>query len=161
MSEIERSDQRRGLPAVSRVLAEPRVRTLSELYGSETVTICVRSTLQDLRELLSSGALVGVGEETLDEIVLSVEQHLEQRLGRRLSRMLNATGVFLHTNLGRAPLPLGVAEALPRLLDAYCDLEIERQTGNLAAAKAHYEKALKLDPDDRMAKFRLNQMKED
>ncbi len=39
--------------------------------------------------------------------------------------------------------------------------EIERAAGNLAAAKAHYENALKLDPDDRMAKFRLNQMKED
>ena len=39
--------------------------------------------------------------------------------------------------------------------------EIDRQVGNLAAAKAHYEKALKIDPEDRMAKFRLNQMKED
>ncbi len=39
--------------------------------------------------------------------------------------------------------------------------EIERAAGNLAAAKAHYKKALKIDPDDRMAKFRLNQMKED
>ena len=39
--------------------------------------------------------------------------------------------------------------------------EIERTAGNLAAAKAHYKKALKIDPDDRMAKFRLNQMKED
>ncbi len=39
--------------------------------------------------------------------------------------------------------------------------EIERAAGNLTAAKAHYEKALKLDPEDRMAKYRLNEMKED
>ena len=130
MSEIESADQRRRLPSVSRVLEEPRLRALGELYGSAIVTSHVRDGLDDLRRQLQSDAeAVASGEELLAQLVEVVAADVESLLGRRLGRMLNATGIFLHTNLGRAPLPPQVAAGLPRLLDAYCDLEIERDTG--------------------------------
>ena len=58
-----------------------------------------------------------------------IAARVQASLGESLTRVLNATGVLLHTNLGRAPLPRSVAAALPPLLDAYCDLELDVATG--------------------------------
>jgi L-seryl-tRNA(Ser) seleniumtransferase len=56
--------------------------------------------------------------------------------------VLNATGIFLHTNLGRAPLPRSVAQALPELLTAYCDLESDLATGRRGQRNARVERLL-------------------
>jgi L-seryl-tRNA(Ser) seleniumtransferase len=66
-------------------------------------------------------------------------QRLAAALGPPLRRVLNATGIFLHTNLGRAPLPRSVARALPDLLTAYCDLEIDLETGRRGQRNARVE----------------------
>src|SRR6202035_106725 len=67
---------------------------------------------------------------------------LRAALGGTLRRVLNATGVFVHTNLGRAPLPRAVAAALPPLLDAYCDLEIDLASGRRGERNARVERLL-------------------
>jgi L-seryl-tRNA(Ser) seleniumtransferase len=56
--------------------------------------------------------------------------------------VLNATGLFLHTNLGRAPLPREVAASLPPLLDAYCDLEFDLETGRRSQRLRRVERLL-------------------
>jgi L-seryl-tRNA(Ser) seleniumtransferase len=58
-----------------------------------------------------------------------VARRIDEVFGRPLSRALNATGIFIHTNLGRSPLPREVARGLPALLDAYCNLEMDLATG--------------------------------
>jgi L-seryl-tRNA(Ser) seleniumtransferase len=93
------------------------------------VTLCVRDRLDEMRREATAGDLEVTPEQALELLVDAVEERLERRLGRRLGRVLNATGIFLHTNLGRSPLPRGVAWDLPAVLDAYCDLEIDSGTG--------------------------------
>jgi L-seryl-tRNA(Ser) seleniumtransferase len=124
-------DARRRLPSVDRLMSEPVVGRLIELYGRDLVRVQVRGELEELRRRLSSG-----DEETAGELAAVVEglparlaRRLDSTLGHRLARVLNATGVFLHTNLGRSPLPEAVAGALPALLTAYCDLEIDLDSG--------------------------------
>lgn len=68
-------------------------------------------------------------KKLVDELIQKVAAELRTGVGSKLSRVLNATGIFLHTNLGRAPLPRGVAGRLPALLDAYCDLELDLDSG--------------------------------
>lgn len=68
-------------------------------------------------------------KKLVDELIQQVAAELRTGVGSKLSRVLNATGIFLHTNLGRAPLPRGVAARLPALLDAYCDLELDLDSG--------------------------------
>ena len=104
------------------------MRAMTRLYGSEVVVARVREVLGERRGELASGRGSESGGE-VDDIVRTVRERLDTTLGRRLTRMINATGILLHTNLGRAPLPREVAAALPDLLDAYCDLEIDRSTG--------------------------------
>ena len=124
------SDRRRQLPAVDRVLTDPRLVSLRTLYGTGALGTQVRAELDELRRALAAGEL---GDEELsrrlDELPGRLRRRLEARLGAPVSRVLNATGIFLHTNLGRAPLPAEVAQTLADLATAACDLELDLATG--------------------------------
>lgn len=89
-----------------------------------------RCVLEAMRERLAAGASSEIEPDLdLDRLAERVAAGLEQSHGGPLRRVLNATGIFLHTNLGRAPLPHLVAARLPAYLDAYCDLEMDLESG--------------------------------
>jgi L-seryl-tRNA(Ser) seleniumtransferase len=157
------SDARRGVPQLDRLLADPAIVALVALYGREQVKVQARRVLAALRDRLAAPAAAGAPpdapatpaanaagappaatllEEEIARLPARVAAELEASLGRGLRRVLNATGVFLHTNLGRAPLPRAVAEALPALLDAYCDLEIDLGTGRRGQRNGRAERLL-------------------
>lgn len=124
------SDRRRQLPAVDRVLADPRLVSLQTLYGTGRLATQVRAELETLRRELAAGHLDEAElARRLDRLPETLSHRLESRLGAPLSRVLNATGIFLHTNLGRAPLPAEVAQGLAALSTAACDLELDLATG--------------------------------
>ncbi|HKI03716.1 MAG TPA: L-seryl-tRNA(Sec) selenium transferase [Thermoanaerobaculia bacterium] len=144
MTSSESSNARRGLPPLDRLLNHPAVACLIPLYGRDQVRVQARRVVEDLRrrlaadpppsEAAAAGAVAGLPERIAAE--------LEALLGRPLRRVLNATGVFLHTNLGRAPLPAAVARRMPPLLDAYCDLEIDLETGRRGQRNGRVERLL-------------------
>ncbi|MEO8198860.1 MAG: L-seryl-tRNA(Sec) selenium transferase, partial [Thermoanaerobaculia bacterium] len=124
------SDRRRQLPAVDRVLADPRLESLQTLYGTGALATQARAELGALRQELAEGHLSA--EELalrLARLPERLRDRLEARCGAPLCRVLNATGIFLHTNLGRAPLPAAVAAELVALSTAACDLELDLATG--------------------------------
>jgi L-seryl-tRNA(Ser) seleniumtransferase len=135
------ADPRRSLPSVDRVLAAPEVRALVGLYGRDLVTVQTRRAIAELRR--EAGAAVAIGEVD-SRLVAMLEAGLAAAVGPPLRRVLNATGVLLHTNLGRAPLPREVAAALPSLLDAYCDLEMDLATGARGERNSRCERLLGL-----------------
>lgn len=124
-------DLRRRIPSVDRLLADPDFERLIGLYGRDLVRQRLRQELQALRERLSGQRRVEPDTIDLEISALRsrVIEGLERELGRGLERVLNATGILLHTNLGRAPLPRDIAAGLPPLLDAYCDLEFDLPQG--------------------------------
>jgi L-seryl-tRNA(Ser) seleniumtransferase len=143
MPSQQAADPRRRLPSVDRVLAAPEVQRLVELYGRELVGVQVRSALATLRE---EAAREG-GEAPADveaELGARVRSLVEDALGPPLRRVLNATGVLLHTNLGRAPLSPEVAAKLPSLVDAACDLELELADGRRGDRNRRAERLLSL-----------------
>lgn len=121
---------------MDRLLAEPALLPLARVYGREVVRVQARAVLDEVRQELAAppagdGAepLASAAESLGERLAGRVAARVASRFGSPLARVLNATGVFVHTNLGRSPLPREVAHALPALLDAYCDLEIELATG--------------------------------
>ncbi len=118
------SDPRRGLPSVGRLLVEAQAVGLVEEYGREQVTVQAQQLLAALRS--DPGLTARSSEPSEVQRALGVAL---AAAARPLSRVINATGVFLHTNLGRAPLPEGVISSLGPLLDAGCDLEVDLQSG--------------------------------
>jgi L-seryl-tRNA(Ser) seleniumtransferase len=145
-------DVRRALPQLDRLLGDPAVTALFALYGREQVKVQARRTLAALRERLTAlpraplGAIGAAPPGAIAEEVARLPQliaaGLQASLGGALRRVLNATGVFVHTNLGRAPLPRAVAASLPPLLDAYCDLEIDLATGRRGQRNGRVERLL-------------------
>lgn len=122
-TEPQNADPRRLLPSVDRLLQVADDLGLLEVYGRERVLVHARGLLDAWR-----------GREDLDEDqVVGIGAALARDLGRlddhRVRRVINATGIFLHTNLGRAPLAPEVASRLPALSDAAVDVEFDLESG--------------------------------
>jgi len=137
-------DARRDLPPLDRLLSHPAVATLIPLYGRDQVRVQARLAVEALRERLAADPPPPEAEreEAVAALPADVAARVEASLGRPLRRVLNATGIFLHTNLGRAPLPEAVARSLPPLLDAYCDLELDLGTGKRGQRNGRVERLL-------------------
>lgn len=114
-------DPRRRLPAVHRLLAAPEAASLLSGHSRVAVTAAFRRQLEVLR---TKGAPFVAGEffaAAGDELAAS---------GRRgLRRVINATGVVLHTNLGRAPLPEAALAAVTEVGRGYSSLELDLESG--------------------------------
>ena len=131
MASMAGSDPRnplRRIPSVNYLLNRPGFSAALELYGRELVRVQIGVELERLREEVRSAAGVEP-EAVVEDLPRRVLTGLEERLGVPIRRVINATGIFLHTNLGRAPLPAEVAARLPALVDASCDLELDLTTG--------------------------------
>ena len=115
----------RGLPAVDRVLSDRRVRRLVNEYSHGAVLELVRAQLDEARAAVRDGQDV-VG---LEQVVLSVEERATAQWRLGPTPIINATGVILHTNLGRAPLSAQAVEAIGRAAAGYSDLELDLTTG--------------------------------
>lgn len=118
----------RNLPSVNDVLAEPALLALRGRSDGETITMSVRAELAELRQRLARGEALD-GELRADAIARRVAETLEHALRPRLRRVINATGIVLHTNLGRAPIAEEAARAAYEAARGYLNLELDLQTG--------------------------------
>jgi L-seryl-tRNA(Ser) seleniumtransferase len=113
-------DQRRRLPSVDRLLHQPAVQELLEIAPRGAVVAAVRESLAAARTRRA-----GPPERWEDDI----RERLAQRSGASLVRVINATGVVLHTNLGRAPLAPAAIAAMNAIAGDYSNLELELSSG--------------------------------
>jgi L-seryl-tRNA(Ser) seleniumtransferase len=114
-------DPRRGLPAVDRLV--DRVRVAAPDLPEWAVVAGAREALERERERLAAGA------ESPGDLELRAEHHARTLAAARPTRVVNATGIVLHTNLGRAPLAPGAAAAAAAAGSHYSDLELDLATG--------------------------------
>lgn len=115
------SDARRQLPSVDRLLNDPAVAALMSVAPRNAVVAAVRETIDAARRRRS-----GPPEDWAQEI----GERLERNTSRSLRPVLNATGVVLHTNLGRAPLAPVASQAIQAIADGYSTLEFDLATGS-------------------------------
>src|SRR5271157_384936 len=100
----------RQIPAVDELLNRQSLRELEGRVGHRLVVEATRKVLQSLRERIARGSLANVSVEWLEKEIL---EEAEAEAEFSLQPVINATGVILHTNLGRAPL---AEEALAHLV---------------------------------------------
>ncbi len=118
------------------LLRRPGLQGLIAEAGRGTVRDRLREVLDDLRSELKNGsgdADSASAPDVAEALSLEIERRLAGRLARRhqagIQRVINATGVVLHTNLGRAPLSQAALEAINRAAGGYCNLEYDLETG--------------------------------
>jgi L-seryl-tRNA(Ser) seleniumtransferase len=126
-------DARRGIPSVDRLLRTGAAGPLIATWGRRAVADALRAELGALR--VEGGGEGGVTES--DPILARVESRLETKGRGRLRRVLNATGVVLHTNLGRAPLSTSALERVRSVAGGYANLEYDLEVGARGDRYAH------------------------
>jgi L-seryl-tRNA(Ser) seleniumtransferase len=131
----------RKLPSVDDLLRSPAVAALVESYGREPATDAARAVLGRLRGEITSLLL----DERALELALAglpgaVETHLRSALSHHLRSVINATGVILHTNLGRAPLNQAAIDHIRETAANYSNLEFDLETGLRGKRDVHVDR---------------------
>jgi len=123
----------RLLPSVDELMHRPRVSSLTADHGHAAALYAVRAVLERLRREIGSGELDDRGVElALSNLDVALERQLRQDLAYSLRPVVNATGVILHTNLGRAPLAEVALEHVRQAGAAYSNLEFDLKSGTVS-----------------------------
>ncbi len=142
MTTASKSDLYRLLPAVDELLKNAALTDMLAREGQHAITESVRAVLASLRDEISAGTL---GNRAAVELAVS---HLPQAVARHLSRamefslklVINATGVVLHTNLGRAPLAEAALNRINEIAGRYSNLEFDIAAGERGKRDVHVER---------------------
>ena len=122
-------DARRAIPSVASLLESPDTQALLSSHARSTVVNAIRSALDEVRRN--------------DDVVAHsdwhsrIVHHIAITERRSLRPVFNGTGVILHTNLGRAPLPAAAIEAVREIADGYTNLEYDVDAGERGSRYVH------------------------
>jgi L-seryl-tRNA(Ser) seleniumtransferase len=134
-------DPRRELPSVDQALQRPEVQALVGAHGRRAVLRALRCALDELRSRAASST------DGLDEAVRGIPGEVAARIEAAerpsLRRVLNATGVIVHTNLGRAPLSPEAAARVADIASSYSNLEYDLERGERGDREMHAETRLR------------------
>jgi L-seryl-tRNA(Ser) seleniumtransferase len=134
----EGADTRRNVPSLDALLRSGPGRRASATFGRTLLKQTLAETLDEVRR----GAGKGVEPPSSDEILARAVGRAST-VAHGLTPVINATGVVLHTGLGRAPLPEAAARAAARAARHYTDLEVDRETGGRGRRSARAETLVK------------------
>jgi L-seryl-tRNA(Ser) seleniumtransferase len=134
-------DPRRDLPSIDALLRTEPARRAAEEFGRAVIKRALHDALDDLRARANGGP-DGDAAVPEQDVILARSIGRAARASYGLSQVLNATGVLLHTGLGRAPLPRDAELAVARAANGYCDLEVDRETGERGRRTAKAEALL-------------------
>jgi L-seryl-tRNA(Ser) seleniumtransferase len=142
MSAIKTSSLR-ALPSIDQLLRTAVAARLRESLGLQHLTAIARKVTDEMRTQLQSQASDDHTKETLlQEAARRLEALAERESQVGIRRVINATGVILHTNLGRAPLSDSARNAIGREAAGYCTLEYDALTGSRGKRAARAEELL-------------------
>ncbi len=133
----EQAELLRQIPSVDELLAQPRLAALSKRTDRSLVVEVTRAVLADLRARIaedSNWTAISLDGASVEELI---SFQVEKILSRSLQPVINATGVILHTNLGRAPLPETGVDEFRRTATQYSNLEYDLEAGARGKRDVH------------------------
>jgi L-seryl-tRNA(Ser) seleniumtransferase len=142
MTTASKSDLYRLLPSVDELLKSAALTELQAREGQPAVTESVRAVLASLRDEINSGTLATqqAVELAVAHLPQAVEHHLSRAMEFSLKPVVNATGVILHTNLGRAPLAESAIKRISEVARGYSNLEFDIAAGERGKRDVHVER---------------------
>jgi len=130
------TDPRRALPSIDALLQDKQVALLTETYGHNL-------TVEALRKVLSAARREMVSADTsqllAQHFIQQTKQYLADLIAPTLGPVINATGVIIHTNLGRAPLSEDAMQAVQSVAGSYSTLEFDLESGKRGKRSIHAE----------------------
>ena len=152
MSTVNQSALFQKLPSTDELLRQPDIQALIEREGHAVVAESIRVVLARLRQEIGNSQLDDKALDlALGGLSAAIERQLRQSLSYSLLPLINATGVILHTNLGRAPLAAAALDHIHATASAYSNLEFDLSTGERGKRDVHVDRLFqKLLNDDRV-----------
>mgnify|MGYP001814176113 CR=1 FL=1 len=135
---MEIQEELRKLPSVDRLLQEEAIATLVARWGHELTVEAAREALDTARDAIRSGE----PRPQPEALARQVGERLAAKLQPTLRPAINATGVIVHTNLGRAPLSAEARTAMDAVALGYSNLEYDLQAGRRGSRYVHAEEIL-------------------
>jgi L-seryl-tRNA(Ser) seleniumtransferase len=138
----DQADLLRQIPSVDELLTQPRLAALAQRVDRALLVEMARTVLADLRGRITgegTAAVTALDSTALEERIASM---VERVLTSSLEAVINATGVILHTNLGRAPLSSAAAEEIRRSAASYSNLEYDLEAGARGKRDVHVAQLL-------------------
>ncbi len=118
------------IPKVDGVLDDPAMAPVRALCEGPLLTDLVRGAIDALRTAMKEGESVAGSREALTAwVIQNVRENLNQQLAPHLKRVVNGTGIILHTNLGRAPLAEEAIAQIVQVAGRYSNVEIDLESG--------------------------------
>ena len=135
----------RNLPSVDQLLMAPAIEVLIHNYGRPLTLLAVRQTLEEIRQsyLRKNENEDNAALPDSREIILRVELQLQDWVAPSLASVINASGVVLHTNLGRAPLSQAAQDAISTAGRNYLNLEYDLEGGKRGSRLVHADALLR------------------
>src|SRR4051794_9686338 len=127
---MQQENPLRTLPSVNELLRDERLVAFDAEYGHELALDAARRAIDAARERVLAGEQPG-------DIVAAALDFLQGTAAAKLRRVLNATGVIVHTNLGRAPLAAGALERVQEVAGGYSNLEYDLEEGTRGSRQDH------------------------
>jgi len=128
----------RKLPSIDTLLQNPQITSLIDEYGHEQVVEGARTQLTQIRQAIAEGEQAPAQNEWFHIL----EQYLKALFQPTLIPTINATGVIIHTNLGRAPLSQAARSAVQALTQSYSNLEYDLNLGKRGSRYEHVREQL-------------------
>ncbi|MGB6068339.1 MAG: L-seryl-tRNA(Sec) selenium transferase [Desulfomonilaceae bacterium] len=126
----------RSIPSVDGLLSAPELEPLRERYSEEIIKRMVRRALDDLREEIRQGE-ASHEDCSISALVRRTSRLALEKVGPKVVTVINATGVIVHTNLGRSPLSKRVTEKISEAAQSYSNLEYDLEGGRRGERNAH------------------------
>src|SRR5205809_824999 len=134
----EQSEFLRQLPSVDELLAQPRLSALGNRVDRGILVEVARAVLAEFRARVTGEITTAVvAAMQTGDIEARIAEMVERILAHSLVPVINATGVILHTNLGRAPLPAALTDQLRQTATQYCNLEYDLEAGARGKRDVH------------------------
>ncbi|MCD6330355.1 MAG: L-seryl-tRNA(Sec) selenium transferase, partial [Candidatus Cloacimonetes bacterium] len=123
----------RKIPGVDTLMKNSEIKKFIADFGEELTVFSIRQVLNELRDSVLKGKKI----PSDDKIYTLIEQRILNIGTSSLKPMINATGVVLHTNLGRAPLGSALTEEVSRIIEGYSNLEFDLEKGKRGHREDH------------------------
>jgi L-seryl-tRNA(Ser) seleniumtransferase len=135
---VASSKQLQKIPKVDKVLEWEGTKALLSAYPRPVVVKAVRTVLEGVRSRVLGGE-AAAGEFAEKALIGLITGELAESNALKLKRLVNGTGIVIHTNLGRSPLPQSVRKALDEVAFGYSNLEFDLAAGERGSRNAHVE----------------------
>ncbi len=132
----------RVIPSIDQLRQRPASGALLLQFGEAAGMAALRAAAERLRAHIAGGGEVATSEAAAAWIESDARRQLDHHFRPSLRRVLNATGVIVHTNLGRAPLPPAALERIAAIAAGYTNLEYDLEAGRRGARDTHAERLL-------------------